>query len=76
MDRSPTLVRIHVVFSLGYMRAHQQEVAIDRLLFVHLGNRGLGALRLGKADKTTVLHVVNAVSMLHKSRSDLSKRRK
>jgi len=29
LDRSPTLVRIHVVFPLGYMWAHQQEVAVN-----------------------------------------------
>jgi len=76
MDRSPALVRIHVIFSFCYMRAHQQKVAINLLLFVHLGDCVLGALRFGKADKTTVFHVVNAISMLHKSRGDLSKGRK
>jgi len=58
------------------MRAHQQEVSVFNLLFVHFRNRVLGALSLGEADKSTVLHSVDAVSMLHKSRSDLSKSQK
>jgi len=29
LDRCPTLVRIHVILPLGYMRANEQEVAVN-----------------------------------------------
>jgi hypothetical protein len=55
------------------MWAHQQEVSVLNLLFVHFRDRVLGALSLGKANKSTIWHSVIAVSMLHKSRSNYSK---
>lgn len=72
LDWSSALVRGHVVFSLGHMWAHQQEVSVLNLLFVHFDDRVLRALSLCEANKSTVLHSVIAVSMLHQSRSDHS----
>ena len=73
LDWSPALVRSHVIFSLGHMGANEQEVSVLNLLFVHFSDRVLGALSLLEANKSTVLHSVIAISMLHKSRSYHSK---
>lgn len=65
LDRSPALVLSHVVFTLGYMRADQQKGSFLNLLFIHFRDRVLGALGLGKANESTVLHSVVAVVVVH-----------